>query len=322
MNALRLGSKGPDVVVWQKLLNADAGLWRKLFVGGLAPDGDFGPKTAAETRAWQKERGLVPDGVVGPETWAKAISPPAAREMTKGLDASSVQGLLPYDRLGDYGFVILKGQQGNDGFDPFFERNYKGALDHGIEPFVYCFAYPLPKLDPKLQAGLFVDRAYAACPEMRGRPFFIDEEWPEVVPLKPGGKGWKEWGCSPPQVAGWMRDNAAEVRRLTGRKPVLYTYDWWWSAVRDGSPACGFPEKGDVSWASDCDLWMAWYRQGWPVPGMSPKVPAPFSDWLFWQFDGNGGLVLPNGRDADFCVFNGSREELRAWATVARTNQP
>ncbi len=231
--------------------------------------------------------------------------------MIRGLDASAVQGALPYGQLGpEYRFVILKAQQGNDGFDPWFERNVKGALDAGLEPFAYCFTYPLPHLDPKEQAALFVSRTEQLLP---GRPIFLDNEWPEVVAARPGGKGWKEWGCSPQQLSDWLAANAAEVTRLS-RAPAIYTYDWWWRAIRDGAPAYGFPTGADVSWAAAYDLWMAWYVSGWPAPGASPKVPAPWATWKFWQFDGNGGLRLPNGVDADFCVFNGSDDDLKAWA--------
>jgi len=59
MNTIRMGSKGPDVVAWQKII-------------GVTPDGDFGPKTRAATIAWQKAHHLDPDGVVGPKTWAAA----------------------------------------------------------------------------------------------------------------------------------------------------------------------------------------------------------------------------------------------------------
>ncbi|GLK66996.1 glycoside hydrolase family protein [Hansschlegelia plantiphila] len=54
---IRLGSKGPDVAAWQAIVGAKA-------------DGDFGEKTKAATKAWQKARGLVDDGVAGPKTWA------------------------------------------------------------------------------------------------------------------------------------------------------------------------------------------------------------------------------------------------------------
>lgn len=309
MQTIRLGSRGSDVAVWQKIVGAGA-------------DGVFGAMTAALTRGWQTTRGLKPDGVVGPATWAAALSPAGAPEMLRGLDASAVQGALPYAELLseiDASFVVSKAQQGNDGFDPLFERNVKAALDHGLEPFAYCFLYPLPHLRPEDQARRFVEEIFRRAPSLRGRPVFLDIEWPEVVPSKPGpgAKGWKEWGCSPAEIASWSRACAAEVEELTGRRPVLYVYDWWWSCVRDGAPAYGFPAGGDVSWAADHDLWMAWYRSGWPIPGDAPKIPAPFRGWRFWQFDGNGGLRLPNGVDSDFCVFNGGRDALREFVSGA-----
>jgi len=37
---------------------------------GVVADGNFGPKTEAAVRAFQRDHGLVPDGIVGPQTWA------------------------------------------------------------------------------------------------------------------------------------------------------------------------------------------------------------------------------------------------------------
>lgn len=227
--------------------------------------------------------------------------------MIRGLDASAVQREVPFHLLGsEYKFAILKAQQGNDGFDPFFVRNADAAFDHGLEVFAYCFTYPLPHLDPKAQAALFVQRLEKT--RVAGRPIFLDNEWPEV------GPGWKKWGCSPKQLADWQQANAEEVHRLSGVRPVIYTYDYWWGAVRDGAPSLGYPHGADVSWASEYDLWMAWYRTGWPKPGDAPKVPRPFRTWRFWQFDGNKGLKLPNGVDCDFCVFNGDEAALKSYA--------
>jgi peptidoglycan hydrolase-like protein with peptidoglycan-binding domain len=36
---------------------------------GVAQDGDFGSKTEAAMRAFQRDHNLVPDGIVGPKTW-------------------------------------------------------------------------------------------------------------------------------------------------------------------------------------------------------------------------------------------------------------
>ena len=57
---IQQGSSGPDVVLWQKVI-------------GVAPDGKFGPATAAATKTWQSQHGLTADGVVGPKTWTTAL---------------------------------------------------------------------------------------------------------------------------------------------------------------------------------------------------------------------------------------------------------
>lgn len=52
---LRYGMQGEDVKELQRLL-------------GINPDGDFGPKTEAAVRRFQKDNGLAVDGVAGPVT--------------------------------------------------------------------------------------------------------------------------------------------------------------------------------------------------------------------------------------------------------------
>lgn len=62
---LQLGSKGPEVIELQKKLlklNYDLSPW--------GADGDFGQKTDAAVRAFQKKSKLDVDGIVGPNTYA------------------------------------------------------------------------------------------------------------------------------------------------------------------------------------------------------------------------------------------------------------
>ncbi|HEX8698370.1 MAG TPA: peptidoglycan-binding protein, partial [Myxococcaceae bacterium] len=68
---LKLGASGPAVKTLQQAL-ASAG-----FSPGAA-DGQFGPKTDAAVKSFQRAKGLVADGIVGPKTWAKLTAAPAA----------------------------------------------------------------------------------------------------------------------------------------------------------------------------------------------------------------------------------------------------
>ena len=66
LNVLRKGSKGEQVKALQRNLQS---------MGyDLGPvDGDFGSKTDAAVRAYQKNKSLVVDGIVGQQTWNKLL---------------------------------------------------------------------------------------------------------------------------------------------------------------------------------------------------------------------------------------------------------
>ena len=64
-STIREGSRGADVGVWQRIINATA-------------DEVFGPNTTRLTKVWQAARELFADGVVGPQTWRAAGEEPVA----------------------------------------------------------------------------------------------------------------------------------------------------------------------------------------------------------------------------------------------------
>ncbi len=220
--------------------------------------------------------------------------------MIRGLDASSVQGLLPIQSLDAAGvrFLIHKCQQGNDGKDPYFERNVLSARNAGWRVGAYHFLYPLPHLDPKAQAEGFF-RASELGTLDGDLPPALDLEWPDP------DKGFANWGCTPAQVADWGAACAERVTELFGRKPLVYTYPYFMSKLR----------AGDVAWLEAYPLWIASYAA-------KPLIPAPWTDWAVWQYDGNGGERMPNGVDADFNRFNGDEAALAAFCRVGPETFP
>lgn len=54
---IKKGSKGKAVMIWQAII-------------GASVDGDFGAKTEAATKAFQKNKGLTQDAIVGSKSWA------------------------------------------------------------------------------------------------------------------------------------------------------------------------------------------------------------------------------------------------------------
>jgi peptidoglycan hydrolase-like protein with peptidoglycan-binding domain len=72
---IRFGAKGVAVRELQYRLN----IWIAINPGaGMAPlvvDGDFGSKTLAAARGFQKAFGLLVDGIVGPQSWNRLVTP-------------------------------------------------------------------------------------------------------------------------------------------------------------------------------------------------------------------------------------------------------
>jgi lysozyme len=202
--------------------------------------------------------------------------------MLKGIDASSVQGVLPFDRYKP-DFLIHKAKQGNDGFDPMFHKNVAAAEAAGIPSLAYFFSYPLPHLDPVAQAKGFYESIRGTIVD--GRPPCIDLEWPAP-------EDWAQRKCNGPQIAAWCEKHMEAVEEAFQRTPVIYTYPWWWKSI------------GEPSWASRYPLWIASYQA-------KALIPKPWTSALIHQYDGNGGERLPNGVDADFNYFNGTAEDFR-----------
>ena len=76
---LKNGSKGEEVKKLQQKL-------------GVEPTGNFGPKTEAAVKAWQKANGLKDDGIVGDGTWGKMFG-----SVAPAAPAAPVASVAPSD---------------------------------------------------------------------------------------------------------------------------------------------------------------------------------------------------------------------------------
>jgi len=91
------------------------------------------------------------------------------------------------------------------------------------------------------------------------------------------------------------------------------------------------------NWMEDWPLWISqWHSKWWyQHRATAPKLPRGISEWAFWQYGGDyqhpSGLWSVSGynegtawgvdsKHVDLDVFNGSLQELRAWAGVRASN--
>lgn len=218
-------------------------------------------------------------------------------DLIKGLDVSVYQG----DNINwkavaaaGYKFVICRCGVGNDSKDKNYEKNIAGAKAAGLKVAAYHFIYPLPTTpsqplrDPKAQAKLHADWA--------GKNILVacDLEWPE--PEK-----WAKWGCTAKQIIEWTIVYLEEYERLTGIRPIVYTYPYFAKAIN--LPA---------SFAEKWKLWIASYTT-------KPAIPKPWTDWVIWQDSGGKTTNLPGGGPVD----TNKARDLSWWIEFEnRNNEP
>lgn len=165
----------------------------------------------------------------------------------RGVDISSVQGNVnpAWLQLQGFGFVIAKSYTGNDGADPFFQMNVQNCKNVSMPVAAYNFLYPLqtdpnhPNRDPVGQAQLHYkhtgDITVAA-----------DLEWSAP-------QDWERWEVSATFINDWALSYLQEYERISGRRPLLYTYPFFAQSVQFTSDYAAY------------QLWLANYSNS-PVP--------------------------------------------------------
>lgn len=213
---------------------------------------------------------------------------------TLGIDAYAGQGLIDFAALrqeANAQFAILQASTGSRGADVFFAPNAKRAREAGL--LVGAYHVLRPAEGAAAQVEQFNKIALTGNNHISMRPMC------DVELIK---------GATYGQLAQVLKDWCAGVAEAWGCRVIVYSYPSFLAELHKAAPVAM------ASVAMTCDLLIAHY--GPP----KPTIPAPWTHAQGWQFDGNGGLKLPNGVDADFNWFFGEAAALReTWGWPAES---
>lgn len=181
----------------------------------------------------------------------------------QGIDVSHYQSNVDYTGKS---FVFIKASEGLFA-DSSFVTHWREATAAKVDKGAYHFFRP--GLDALKQAEFF-SRIVLSQLEKSELPLCMD--W-EVGVGQP---------CNE-RISGQLF--LETVEKLTGRTPIIY-----------GSPYFLESLQLDANFAR-YKLWISHYGV------KCPKVPDPFTNWTFWQYDDGGGVL-------DHSLFNGSVDKL------------
>ncbi|MEU6556825.1 lysozyme [Streptomyces sp. NPDC046915] len=210
-----------------------------------------------------------------------------AAGLPRGHDVSSHQKNIDWAEAKAKGarFVYIKATESTDYRNPYFSRQYSGSREAGLIRGAYHFA--LPDESPgAAQAAYFVHHGGSWTADGWTLPPALDIEY------DPYDNGHKCYGLSKARMVDWIQDFSDEMKRETGRRPVIYTTTHWWNDCTGRSRAF-----------ADHALWLARHS------GDPGALPAGWSSWTFWQYDNSGSLP------GDQNLFNGSPAGLKSFAT-------
>lgn len=179
-------------------------------------------------------------------------------------------------------FVFIKASQ-NNFTDEDFAYNWQAAKDAGLLRGAYHF------YDYRYRAGKQAEYLWGLLKDDPGElPPVLDAE-PYWQPY-PGRLGW---------LAG-ISEFYGVLDQLAGRPGIFYS-----------NPATLLSLKPIPDWLLAHPLWVAHY-------GVNAPNPVSWARWTFWQFtDRLDGIAYGmESKQLDGNYFNGTLDELRAWAGV------
>ncbi|QCB28266.1 glycoside hydrolase family 25 protein [Corynebacterium endometrii] len=217
-----------------------------------------------------------------------AQAAPQARALTigapSGVDVAGHQhpGGAPINwktvRADGQSFAFVKASEGIGWTNEFFEEDARGADAAGMK--VGSYHYARPASDPRAQAATYA--AQIARVPHHSLPPVLDLEVSE--------------GKSPRELIAWTRAFTDELKALTGRTPMIYTYRYFWT-----------DHMANTTQFSEYPLWLAAYQA---------QAPEPVGGWsklAFWQRSESGRVNGVTG-PVDMNLFNGNDAQLASFA--------
>lgn len=219
--------------------------------------------------------------------------------LLQGVDTSSGQGQVDWNAAKSAGiaWVIMKATQGNYDADAAFPKNWAPAKAAGVVRGAYHFFDPT--LDGVVQANYFL-KAMGPLDAEDLAPV-LDVECPTGASNCLGfanGSGAVPAAAFRTHLLDWL----TTVEAATGRKPVIYTYESFFT----GSGAAGTGTNVDTTGLDAYPLWIAAY-----TGTACFNVPAPWTAAALWQYGDNGAFGALKPVDVDRMV--GPIDELLGW---------
>lgn len=173
------------------------------------------------------------------------------------------------------GFVFVQATKGNADSNDYFVGDFKAIRDAGMVRGAYHYGLPsLPMANAVRDARFFVSRT-GSLRETGTLPPVLDME--------------NSGGLSPADLKVWTQTWLDTVEGLTGRKPIIYTYPYFWkTAMANTTAFTGYP------------LWLANYVDGEPTR----PLPGGWDTYTFWQYSQSGrspGIARANVDLNKFC---------------------
>jgi lysozyme len=215
---------------------------------------------------------------------ARSLGP--AKGSVLGIDVASGQHAggatidWPKVAAAGYRFAFIKTTEGSYYANPFFSSDFAAAKAAGLMVAAYHFANPADS-SGTFQADFAIDHSVINHGVINHGGLGGDGvTLPLITDLEYDPYSSDEcYGLKPPQMVRWIGAFTAEVYRLTGQDPVIYTIGDWWDKC-----------TGDSAAFTSDPLWVAS-----PTRGPSPTMPVGWANWTYWQYTSSGKVPGING---------------------------